>query len=243
MKGIRVSLKGLLLAACASVVHVLPAQAASIVINASDTGEVLQQGAVYSHSPLLQELSYEFLGFSPSGVGLEERQRSGYAVYDLSSVNEPIIGASLAFDVNVTDAVPGELVVSTIESTALNDVVSAPVGPLTQAHFDTVFAALSSGVTAATQVLSSGATTVNIGLGAASISHLSSAVSLVGFHILYAANALQDLSLALDTAPRLLLTTLTTSPAIFATVPSPSTLWLLGPGVLLLLRFSRSRRG
>lgn len=252
MKGIRVSLKGLLLVTCAVVVQVaqvLPAQAASISINPVNSGEVMRQGTfpaspsnVYSHSPVLQELSYQFLGFSPTGSGLQEQERSGYLVYDLSGVTNTIIGASLAFDLNVTDSSPGELVVSTIDSSALTDLLAAPVGPLTQTSFDGVFAALSSGVTAATQVLSSGAATINIGLGAAGVSHLSSAVSLVGFHVVYAAQALQDLALAVDVAPRLFLTTV--SPAVTsAEVPSPGTFWLfVGPCVLIMGATAQKRR-
>lgn len=245
MKGIRVSLQGLLLVACAQIV---PVQAGSIAINTVNSGEIMRQGTfpvsptdVYSHSPVLQELSYQFLGFNPMGTVMEDRERSGYMVFDVSSVSEPIVDAALEFEVNVTDAVPGELVVNTIDQGALNTVMAAPVGPLTKAQFDSVFAALSSGVTAATQVLANGSATLSVGLGAVGVSHLSSAVSLVGFHVLYVASFFQDLALAVDVAPKLLITTLSTAP-VLATVPSPSTLWLFAPGVLLLTYFTRKKR-
>ena len=246
MKGIRASLQGLLLVAC---VHVLPSQAASISINTVDTGELLRQGTfpaspsdVYSHSPTLQELSYEFIGFNPSGTLMEDRERSGYVVYDLSSVMGDIVDASLQFEVNVTDATPGNLVVNTIDSARLGDVTAAPVGPLTQVQFDNLFAALSSGVTAVSQTLAAGIATINLSLGAVGTSHLSSAAGLVGFQLLYQAAALQTLALGVDSAPQLLLTTI--APDVGGSVPSAGTLALLLPGVLLLvLRAGRRRQG
>lgn len=245
MKGIRVSLQGLLLVACA---QVIPVQAGSITINTVNTGEVMRQGTfpssptdVYSHSPVLQELSYHFIGFNPTGTAMEDQERSGYLVYDVSGVTDPIIDAKLEFEVNVTDATPGELVVNTIDPGALGTVMAAPVGPLTKAQFDNVFAALSGGVTAATQVLGNGSATLSVGLGAVGVSHLSSAVSLVGFHVMYVASFFQDLALVVDVAPTLLLTTLSASPSV-AAVPAPSTIWLFGPGILMLAHATRKRR-
>lgn len=240
MKGIRVGLQGLLLVACA---QVLPAQGGSITLNAVAAGEAMRQGTfpasptdVYSHSPVLQALSYQFIGFNPSGTGMEDQSRSGYLVYDLSGVGDEIVDVALEFDVTVADVTPGELTVNTIAPSALDAVVAAPVGPLTQAQFDTVFAALTSGVSAASQVLTTGSTMVSIALGPAGISHLSSAMGLVGFHVLYAANRLQDLALAIDVAPTLVVTTAA------APVPLPGTVWLMAPWVLSLILMARHRR-
>lgn len=246
MKGIRASLQGLLLVACA---QILPVQAASISISTVDTGELLRQGTfpaspsdVYSHSPTLQQLSYEFIGFNPSGTLMEDRERSGYVVYDVSTVSGDIVDASLQFDLNVTDASPGNLVVNTIDPSRLGDVMAAPVGPLTRVQFDSLFAALGSGVTAVSQTLTAGIATINMSLGAVGMSHLSSAAGLVGFQLLYQAAAFQTLALGVDTAPRLLLTTV--APDLSGSVPSAGTVLLLMPGLLVLvMRAGKRRRG
>jgi len=243
VKGIRVSLQGLLLVACA---QILPAHGGSISLDSVSTGEVMRQGTfpasptdVYSHSPHLQELSYEFLGFNPSGTAMEDRERSGYVVYDVAGVGGSIVDASLEFEVDVTDAVPGDLVINTIDSARLTDIAAAPIGPLTKLQFDSLFSALGSGVAAATQTLATGLATISVSLGAAGTSHLSSAVGLVGFQLLYQASAFQTLGLDVDSAPRLVLTTL--SPAVSA-VPSTGTVSLFLPGFLALVMTMRKRR-
>jgi hypothetical protein len=242
VKGIRASLQGLLLVACA---QVLPAHADIISLGTVGSGEVVRQGTdpasptdSYSHSLNLQSLQYQFVGFNPMGTALEYRERFGYLLYDVSAVSGTIVDAALTFDLDVTDPVPGELAISTIDPGALDTVTTAPVGPLTRAQFDNLFAALASGVKAVTQTLSAGFASLNFGLGSAATSHLAGAAGLVGFQIAYLADTFQDLSLAIDTAPRLLLTTEEVSPEI-ATVPLPGTAWLLGPAACWLLRRKR----
>ena len=185
---------------------------------------------VYGHyNPLTELFSDEYDSFDCRCDHLS--LVSGYVIYDLSSVDFLVLGASLELDVNLSEDTDN-VVINTIDMFSPSVFSTLPVGynVLPLALGEALADDIASGGNLGSMNLTAGDGIYNVALNATAVDLINETGGLLAFGLSRPSYPYSFSSIDFNSEPRLILT-----------VAEPGTLWLILVAVIIFMRQARSR--